>query len=237
MNRVYIFRFLFVLFVLCSSFVVGARAQAPDAAPPLPAGMTGSDANDPRAKLAPGLYDAGEAAMGIKHLTLLKKPDAFQLGATDPDAPVVDKTLGILGIGDLTKFPRGMKLVIAGLAFSNSDLAFQGNHLFQGNFYGMNIYDISNPSETKLLTSMVCSGGQGDVSVYKNLMFMSVEMGNGRLDCGPQGFPRRGPGGKQRAFPRRQNLRHYGHQKSQTGRRGPIVPWFAHPYPGGRSER
>src|SRR5713101_1750776 len=50
---------------------------APQAAPPLPAGMTGSDTADPRAKLTPGMYDAGEAAMGIKHLMLLKKPDAF----------------------------------------------------------------------------------------------------------------------------------------------------------------
>src|ERR1700723_3688827 len=82
-----------------------------------------------------------------------------------------------------------MNLVIAQLAFANSDLAFQGNHLFQGNFYGMNIFDISNPANAKLLTSMVCPGGQGDVSVYKNLMFMSVEMPNGRLDCGTEGFP------------------------------------------------
>ncbi len=52
--------------------------------------MTGSDADDPRAKLAPGLYDAGEASMGIEHLLLLKKPDAFQLGATDPDDPKVE---------------------------------------------------------------------------------------------------------------------------------------------------
>src|SRR5207245_2756355 len=51
------------------------------------------------------------------------------------------------------------------------------------------IYDISNPAKTNLLTSMVCPGGQGDVSVYKNLMFMAVEMPNGRLDCGTAGFP------------------------------------------------
>src|SRR5829696_5120843 len=51
---------------------------APEAAAPLPAGMTGSDANDPRANLKPGVYDAGEAAMGMKHLMLVKKPDAFQ---------------------------------------------------------------------------------------------------------------------------------------------------------------
>lgn len=161
----------------------------PEPAPPLPPGMKGSDANDPRAKLTPGLYDAGEAAVGIKHLLLLKKPDAFQLGSTDPDDPKVQKTIAQLGIGNVAKLPKAVQLPIAELAFANSDLAFQGNHLFMGNFYGVNIYDISSPANAKLLTSMVCPGGQGDVSVYKNLLFMSVEMPNGRLDCGTQGFP------------------------------------------------
>jgi hypothetical protein len=162
---------------------------APQPAPSLPPGMMGSDANDPRAKLTPGMYDAGEAAMGIKHLLLLKKPDAFQLGASDPDDPKVQKVFGQLGIGNREKMPKPMQLVIAQLAFSNSDLAFQGNHLFQGNFYGLDIFDISNPANATLLTSLVCPGGQGDVSVYKNLLFMSVEMPNGRLDCGMEGFP------------------------------------------------
>ncbi|HEV7376922.1 MAG TPA: hypothetical protein VGN95_19555 [Pyrinomonadaceae bacterium] len=166
----------------------GGNPFAPESAPPLPAGMTGSDTGDPRAKLSPGLYEAGEAAMGMRHLMLLKKPDAFQLGSDDPDNPKVQKTLGLLGIGDSSKMPKPFQLVIAQLAFANSDLAFQGNHLFQGNFYGVNIYDISDPAKTRLLTSLVCPGGQGDVSVYKNLLFMSVEMPNGRLDCGPQGF-------------------------------------------------
>jgi len=162
---------------------------APEPAPALPAGMMGSDANDPRAKLKAGMYDAGEASMGLKHLLLLKKPDAFQLGATDPDDPKVQKTIGQLGIGNVAKLPKPLHLVIAQLAFANSDFAFQGTHLFQGNFYGVNIYDISKPANTALLTSLVCPGGQGDVSVYKNLLFMSVEMPNGRLDCGAQGFP------------------------------------------------
>ena len=163
--------------------------------------MTGSDANDPRAKLAPGMYDAGEASMGLKHVMLFKKPDAFQLGSDDPDDPKVQKMLGLLGVGDTSKMPKPVQLVIAQLAFANSDLAFQGNHLFQGNFYGINIYDISDPAKTNLLTSMVCPGGQGDPSVYKNLIFMSVEMPNGRLDCGTQGFPpappRRPPAGEE----------------------------------------
>ena len=162
---------------------------APEPTPTLPPGMTGSDANDPRAKLTPGLYDAGEASMGIKHLILLKKPEAFQLGAADADDPKVQRMLGQLGMGASMKIPKPLQLVIAQLAFANSDFAFQGIHLFQGNFYGVNIYDISNPANTTLLTSLVCPGGQGDVSVFKNLLFMSVEMPNGRLDCGTQGFP------------------------------------------------
>jgi len=161
---------------------------APQPAQPLPAGMTGSDVNDPRFKLTPGMYDAGETSMGIKHLQLMKKPDAFQLGTAEPDDPKVQKMFGQLGIGVAAKMPKPLQLVIAQLAFANSDLAFQGNHLFQGNFYGVNIYDISNPANTTLLTSMVCPGGQGDVSVFKNLLFMSVEMPNGRLDCGVEGF-------------------------------------------------
>src|SRR3989475_3558576 len=167
-----------------------ANPFAPQPAPPLPAGMTGSDANDPRAKLSPGMYDAGETSMGLKHIMLLKKPDAFDLGSNDPNDPKVNKTLStVLGVADPSKVPGAMKLVFGGLAFANSDIAFQGNHLFLGNFYGVNIYDISNPAKTGLLTSMICSGGQGDVSVYKNLMFMSVEMQNGRIDCGTGGFP------------------------------------------------
>jgi hypothetical protein len=208
------FRFLagFLLLGLC--FVGGAQAQtpssqesskpaaakpdqkkaeddpfAPESAPPLPAGMTGSDVNDPRAKLTPGIFDAGEASMGMKHILLLKKPDAFQIDSSDPSKPEVQKTLGQLGIADTSKMPKPIQSVMAQLAFANSDLAFQGGYLFQGNFYGVNIYDISNPANAKLVTSMVCPGGQGDVSVYKNLMFMSVEMPNGRIDCGAQGFP------------------------------------------------
>ncbi|HEY2819866.1 MAG TPA: hypothetical protein VGJ06_02395 [Candidatus Acidoferrum sp.] len=169
-----------------------ANPFAPEPAPTLPPGMKGSDASDPRAKLKPGVYDAGETAMGMKHLALIKKPDAFQLGTSDPEDAKVKKTMSQLGIND-PKIPKEMNLVIAQLAFANSDLAFQGNHLFQGNFYGMNIFDISNPANAKLLTSMVCPGGQGDVSVYKNLMFMSVEMPNGRLDCGVEGFPAEPP--------------------------------------------
>ena len=210
MNRVHkiIFRLLIASFA-CALFAVTTLAQtpspsprrheaaatpenpfAPETAAPLPAGMTGSDANDPRAKLTPGIYDAGEAAMGIKHLLLLKKPDAFQLGSDDPDDPKVQKTLGLLGVGDTSKMPKSAQLVTAQLAFANSDLAFQGNHLFHGKLlWHEHLRHLRLRRKPSLLTSMVCPGGQGDVSVYKNLIFMSVEMPNGRLDCGTQGFP------------------------------------------------
>src|SRR5579859_4373807 len=157
-------------------------------ATPLPVGMEGSTSDDPRVGLKPGLYDAGETAMGIKHLAFLKKPTAFQLSSTQADDPVVQKTLDTLGVNK-AKIPKPMQPVIAQLAFANSDFAFQGKYLFQGNFYGVNVYDISNPANISLVTSLVCPGGQGDPSVYKNLLFMSVEMPNGRLDCGTQGFP------------------------------------------------
>ncbi len=162
---------------------------APKPAPPLPPGMTGSSTSDPRYTLKPGMYDAGEAAMGMKHLDFLRKPDAFRLDATSPDDPNVNKTLRLLGVGDPSKMPASLKPVIAQLAYANSDFAFQGDHLFQGNFYGVSIYDIASPSQAKLLTTLVCPGGQGDVSVYGHLLFMSVEMPNGRLDCSAQGFP------------------------------------------------
>jgi len=101
---------------------------APEPAPTLPPGMTGSDVNDPRFKLGAGLYDAGEASMGMKHLELFKKPDAFQLGSADADDPRVQKTIAQLGVGGNRKIPKPIQLVIAQLAFANSDLAFQGSH-------------------------------------------------------------------------------------------------------------
>ncbi len=182
---------LTALFLLVTGITGLAQSANPPAegAPPLPAGMTGADANDPRAKLKPGLYDAGEVAKGLRHLLLLKKPEAFQLDASDVESAKVTTTLGSIGIANAAKMPASARMVMAQLAFANSDIAFQGKYLFQGNFYGVNIYDISTPARAKLVTSMVCPGGQGDVSVHKNLMFMSVEMPNGRLDCGIQGFP------------------------------------------------
>jgi LVIVD repeat len=69
-------------------------------------------------------------------------------------------------------------------AFVTSDLAFGGNHAFMGNFHGFNIFDISDPDSPTLTTSVVCPGGQGDMSVFGDLLFMSVEESRARVDCG-----------------------------------------------------
>jgi hypothetical protein len=73
------------------------------------------------------------------------------------------------------------------LNFANSDIAFAGDRLFAGNFNGFNTYAIKDPRKPKLMASVVCPGGQGDVSVYGHLLFMSVEQTRGRIDCGNTG--------------------------------------------------
>lgn len=73
--------------------------------------------------------------------------------------------------------------------FVNSDLAFSGDNAIVGNFNGFQVYDVSDAAAPSLRGSFVCPGGQGDVSVYGNLLFMSVEETRGRIDCGSQGAP------------------------------------------------
>ncbi len=73
--------------------------------------------------------------------------------------------------------------------FINSDLAFTGRYVIQGNFHGLQVWDISRPNHPTLVTSYVCPDAQNDVSVYRNLLFVSGEDFNGRLDCGTQGVP------------------------------------------------
>ena len=73
------------------------------------------------------------------------------------------------------------------LGVTNSDLAFTGNYAIQGNYNGPVIWDVSNPERPTLVTAFTCPASQNDVSVYRNLMFMSAEAQNGRVDCMPGG--------------------------------------------------
>jgi hypothetical protein len=69
----------------------------------------------------------------------------------------------------------------------NSDLAFLGNYVIQGSFSGYQVWDISNPRQPVLKTAYFCPGSQSDVSVYRNLLFVSGEDLGARIDCGTQG--------------------------------------------------
>jgi hypothetical protein len=73
------------------------------------------------------------------------------------------------------------------LGATHSDLAFSGNLVIQGNYNGFDIYDISNPSKPVLMQTYLCPASQNDVSVYRNLLFMSSEATNSRNDCGFEG--------------------------------------------------
>ena len=73
------------------------------------------------------------------------------------------------------------------LGITNSDLAFTGKYAIQGNYNGPVIWDISDPAKPVLVTAYSCPASQNDISVYRNLMFMSAEANNGRVDCMPGG--------------------------------------------------
>jgi len=70
---------------------------------------------------------------------------------------------------------------------TNSDLAFLGNYAIQGNYHGYQFWDISNPAAPVLKEGFVCPASQSDVSVYRNLLFVSGEGLSGRIDCGVEG--------------------------------------------------
>ena len=148
---------------------------------------------DPRVGLKAGLRDAGKAAWHLELVASMQKPPGFfdpASPAGDPTAPEKDPT-GRSNEDDQPAKPAPEPPPAAsrssGLNFANSDLAFKGEHLFAGNFNGFNTYDIEDPKHARLIASVVCPGGQGDVSVYGNLLIMSVEQTRGRVDCGTGG--------------------------------------------------
>jgi len=141
--------------------------------------------NDPRIGLKPGLRDAGEAARNMERIASMPKPEGFFDPKTPGGTPTPPERDPNLPPPDPNEPPDPRFANMLG--FANSDLAFSGNHLFMGSFHGFNTYDIERPGKPKVLASIVCPGGQGDVSVHGNLLFMSVEQTRGRIDCGTQG--------------------------------------------------
>ncbi len=168
-----------------------------------------ADPNDPRVNLKPGVRDAGVAARGMELMSTRPRPEGFfdpknpgglampgerpaNATAPAPPPPTAPQTGGGApqAGGPQPYAPSSAAPPGAGaLDFANSDLAFSGTHMVMGNFHGFNAYDIESAKSPRLLASIVCPGGQGDVSIYGNLLFMSVEQTRGRIDCGTQGVP------------------------------------------------
>lgn len=135
-------------------------------------------------KKADGEKDAMGEDMAAKDMA---KPDAMaakpEMAAADPaaaDAATPERTEE-----DLTEFAERSPL----LDFANTDMAFFGDVMVAGSYHGFNLYKLGADGVPALMSSVVCPGGQGDVSVVGNLLVMSVEQTRGRLDCGLQGAP------------------------------------------------
>jgi len=150
--------------------------------------------SDPRATLAPGLEDAGQALLNLELVASLPKPPGF----FDPDNPaglpperLRPKTDEPSQNGqdadeeDDEEADEDQRSPL--LSFSNSDMAFAGDVLVAGSYHGFNVYRLVDGGLPKQLSSVVCPGGQGDVSIVGDLLIMSVEQTRGRVDCGLQG--------------------------------------------------
>ena len=127
---------------------------------------------------------------------LLLLTAACSRSATTTTVPQPDRRVGLkpgmhdageaiwnLGKMSTTVAPEGF------VGVTNSDLAFSGKYAIQGNYNGFMIWDMTNPRRPQLVKSYLCPASQSDVSVYKNLLFVSAEGLTGRTDCGMQGVP------------------------------------------------
>jgi len=140
---------------------------------------------DPRASLKGGLYHAEEAILNLDLVQSLKKPAGF----FDPSNPLNER-LSNEDKEDEEEKPlaeRSRNSRSPMLSFSNTDMAFSGNVMVAGSYHGFNIYNLDNQGHAELVSSVICPGGQGDVSIVGNLLIMSVEQNRGRIDCGLQG--------------------------------------------------
>ncbi len=141
--------------------------------------------NDPRASLQSGLYTAESAISNLDLIASLKKPAGFY----DPDNILEEDISNEEDHEDEVKTveERSRNSRSPMLSFSNTDMAFRDNIMVAGSYHGFNIYELSTSGNPQLITSVICPGGQGDVSIVGDLLIMSVEQTRGRVDCGLQG--------------------------------------------------
>ncbi|MFT5277781.1 MAG: hypothetical protein ACI97K_001202 [Glaciecola sp.] len=148
---------------------------------------------DKRVGLAAGFRDAGQASLNLKLLSSLPRPNGFfdpenpsnlpPIKMPDPDK-ISDERSGEDDGDAKTEWAERWPL----LSFWNTDMAFSGDILVAGNYHGFNIYKMGDDGMPNLASSIVCPGGQGDVSIVGDLLIMSVEQTRGRIDCGLQGI-------------------------------------------------
>ena len=158
--------------------------------------------DDPRANLAAGFRDAEEAISNLRLVAALPKPTGFY----DPEnpaqlAPRIVEDAEADEAGDLVDTARpdireeededgnprfGERGSL--LSFANTDMAFSGDLLVAGNYHGFNVYRLGDDGIPQLASSIVCPGGQGDVSIAGDLLLMSVQDSRARKDCGLQGI-------------------------------------------------
>ncbi len=152
---------------------------------PLAAGLLGL----PACSSYGGSPGADPAPQGATEPTYMAGAEAEMLGPPTPDprvglrAGLFDAEEAIWNLTLLSQTPPPEAFV----GVTNSDLAFSGNYAFQGNYNGIIVWDISDPSNPYQVVGHVCPASQSDVSVYENLLFVSGEGLGGRLDCGTEG--------------------------------------------------
>jgi len=143
--------------------------------------------DDPRSGLAAGLFIAEEAILNMELVTSLKKPTGF----FDPENPAEKGSEDLSEDNEnktTAEISRSLRSPM--LSFANTDMAFKDNILVAGSYHGFNIYELSDSGIPNLVSSVVCPGGQGDVSIVENLLIMSVEENRSRIDCGLEGVNR-----------------------------------------------
>ena len=144
---------------------------------------------DPRAGLSAGFDDAGQALMNLELVGSLSRPPGFydprNPAGLPPKVPTEDGDEEAEGDEDAEDDDEWDRRPL--LSFANTDMAFFDDVMVAGSYHGFNIYRLAEGELPEQISSVVCPGGQGDVSVVGNLLIMSVEQTRGRLDCGLEG--------------------------------------------------
>jgi len=143
---------------------------------------------DPRATLKPGFRDAGEAISNLRLVAAMPKPPGFfdpdNPAGLQPEKPKKDgETPKPVKEGEEPPKPQFSERG-SPLDFAQTDMAFSGDLLVTGNYHGFNAYRLRDEGAPQLVSSVVCPGGQGDVSIVGNILIMSVEDSRARVDCG-----------------------------------------------------